>query len=139
MKVVFKASRWNKVSIDVPEKALKMIEKSDFELIEVIKAICNGELENEFLNDNFEKIEKLEKELFELEGRWSSIRFKAYQLALDNKNLAIQLSGMIAENARLRKMLGLEEGDYREAKELIKRYLVFSGTENGSSGKSSQD
>ncbi|MFA4719163.1 hypothetical protein [Pyrococcus kukulkanii] len=53
--------------------------------------------------------------------------------------MAIQLSGMIAENARPRRMLGLKEGNYREAKELIKRYLVFSGAENGSSGKSSQD
>ncbi|RLF91001.1 hypothetical protein DRN82_02745 [Thermococci archaeon] len=99
-------------------KILKMIEESEFKLIEVVKAICNGEPENKLSNDNFGKIERLEKELFELEGKWSSIRFKSYQLALDNKNLAIQLSGMIAENAGLRKMLGLKEGDYREAKNL---------------------
>ncbi|MFA4639693.1 hypothetical protein QDY65_10125 [Pyrococcus kukulkanii] len=56
MKVVFKAGRWKKISINVPEKALRMIEESDFKLIEVIKAIYGGELKNGFSNDNLEKI-----------------------------------------------------------------------------------
>ncbi|MFA4719164.1 hypothetical protein [Pyrococcus kukulkanii] len=56
MKVVFKAGRWKKISINVPERALRMIKESDFKLIEVVKAICRGDLENEFPSDNLEKI-----------------------------------------------------------------------------------
>ncbi|USS40715.1 hypothetical protein NF865_00285 [Thermococcus aggregans] len=51
------------------------------------------------------------------------MKFISCGVAADNKNLAIQLSGLIAENRRLRKILGKEERDYTSIEKLIRYYL----------------
>ncbi|WP_297487795.1 hypothetical protein [Thermococcus sp.] len=83
-----------------------------------VPAVSDGELKS-----LSEEVSRLEEEVYKLEGKWSPLRFKTYYIVQDNRNLSIQLSGMIAENKRLRKTLGLEEKDWSEAEELIRYYL----------------
>ncbi|NJE47640.1 hypothetical protein E3E35_09570 [Thermococcus sp. GR7] len=137
MKITVKPRRgWRRVTFRVPDEALERIEelceRYGFRLDEALRII----LLHDYVDDGvdvdekaFEKLEKeidaLEKELYKLEGKWSSLKFRSYYIALDNQNLGIQLSGMIAENKRLRKVLGKEERDFSEVKELIHYYMAF--------------
>jgi len=83
-----------------------------------VPAVSDGQLKS-----LSEEVARLEEEVYKLEGKWSPLRFKTYYIVQDNRNLSIQLSGMIAENKRLRKTLGLEEKDWGEAERLIRYYL----------------
>ncbi|NJE41995.1 hypothetical protein [Thermococcus sp. GR6] len=137
MKITVKPWRgWRRVTFRVLDETLKRIEelceRYGFRLEEAIRIILlRGYVDDRVDADEeaFEKLEKetdaLEKELYELEGKWSSLKFRSYYIALDNQNLGIQLSGMIAENKRLRKVLGKEERDFSEVKELIHYYMAF--------------
>jgi len=134
MKVVVRArGSWRKVTFKVPDEVWERIEevckKHGFRVDEALRIILlDGYIDGQTPDDDEierikKRIDELEKELYELEGKWSPLRFKMYYSALDNQNLAIQLSGMIAENKRLRKMLGLPQRDFSKAEELIRYYM----------------
>lgn len=141
MKVVARArGSWRKVTFKIPDEVWERIEetcrKHGFRVEEVLRIILLDEYiegerpSGEDIKAVEKRIETLEKELYELEGKWSPLRFKMYYSALDNQNLAIQVSGMIAENKRLRKMLGLPERDFSKAEELIRYYMSSAFGEN---------
>ena len=143
MKVVVRArGSWRKVTFKIPGEVWGRIEdicrEHGFRVEEALRIILlDGYIEGkrpsaEEIKAVEERIRTLEKELYELEGRWSPLRFKMYYSALDNQNLAIQLSGMIAENKRLRKTLGLPPRDYGEVEEKIHYYLNFGKEKKGS-------
>ncbi|WP_297534813.1 hypothetical protein [Thermococcus sp.] len=134
MKVVVRArGSWRKVTFKVPDEVWERIKevckKHGFRVDEALRIILlDGYIDGQTPDDDEierikKRIDELEKELYELEGKWSPLRFKMYYSALDNQNLAIQLSGMIAENKRLRKMLGLPQRDFSKAEELIRYYM----------------
>ncbi|KUH34688.1 hypothetical protein APY94_00440 [Thermococcus celericrescens] len=137
MKITVKPRRgWRRVTFRVPDETLEGIEelceRYGFRLEEAIRIILlHGYVDDEVDADEeaFEKLEKevdaLEKELYGLEGKWSPLKFRSYYIALDNQNLGIQLSGMIAENKMLRKVLGKEERDFSKVEELIHYYMAF--------------
>jgi len=136
MKVLVRArGSWRKVSFKVPddvwERIVETCERYGFRVDEALRIIpLDGYLDgptpsDEELEELGRRIDELEKELYELEGRWSPLRFKMYYSALDNENLAIQVSGLIAENKRLRRMLGLPERNYDEVERLVHYYLNF--------------
>ncbi|NJD99655.1 hypothetical protein E3E26_07650 [Thermococcus sp. LS1] len=139
MKITVKPRRgWRRVTFRVPDETLERIEelceRYGFRLEEAIRIILlHGYVDDGVDADEeaFEKLEKeidaLEKELYELEGKWSPLKFRSYYIALDNQNLGIQLSGMIAENKRLRKVLGKEERNFSEVEKLIHYYMAFEG------------
>ena len=138
MKVVVRPkSGWRKVTFSIPddvyEKIVSLGEKYGFRMDRVLRIILlGGFIENEE-NADFTELEKeigrLERELYDLEGKWSPLKFRTYYIAMDNQNLAIQISGLIAENKRLRKMLGKEKRDYSEIEELIHYYMGFDSRE----------
>jgi len=145
MKIVIRPERrWGKVTIEVAdenwEKLRELAKRYKFRLDEVIRLIIDGEIqEGEEREDTMDQqdiqelekeIEDMEKRLYDLEGKWSPLKFKAYYIALDNQNLAIQLSGMIAENKRLRKQLGLEERDFSNVEKLMHYYMGFESLEH---------
>jgi small-conductance mechanosensitive channel len=135
MKITVKSrSRWRRVTFNVPddtfERIRKLAKRYGFRMDEVLRIILlHGYINHTENAEDPEKLEaeisELERELYELEGKWSPLKFKTYYLALDNQNLGIQLSGMIAENRRLRKMLGKPERDFSEVERLIRYYLSF--------------
>jgi len=135
MKVVVRGpSRWKKVTFKVPDDVFERIktlaDEYGFRLEEVLRIILiDGFTEESVNKEELKKVEEeikgLERQLYELEGKWSPMKFKTYYVALDNQNLAIQLSGMLAENKRLRKQLGLPEVDREELEKLIHYYMGF--------------
>ncbi|ASJ03091.1 hypothetical protein A3L09_07405 [Thermococcus profundus] len=138
MKITVRPSRgWRKVVFKISDKTFERIERLSkrygFRTDEALRIILlhgyveRGEGNEGVFRELEEEISELERELYELEGKWSPLKFKTYYLAMDNQNLAIQLSGMIAENRRLRKMLGKPERDFSEVEGLIHYYLSFGG------------
>ena len=67
-------------------------------------------------------IDKLNKRMFVLEGEWSAMKYKAHTLAMDNKTLAVVLTGLLSQNKTLRRQLGLKR-EYDELRELTDYYL----------------
>jgi len=139
---VWAKGRWRKVSFTVPDDLWRRIEavsrKHGFRVEEALRVILlDGYLDQDVSDEELRKLEEeiseLEEKLYELEGQWSPLKFRTYYSAMDNQNLAIMLSGMIAENKRLRKMLGLPERDYSRAEELIHYYM--SSAFGGESGR----
>lgn len=121
-----------KIPDDTFEKIGELCDRYGFRVEEAIRIILlHGYLEDDprANEETFERlreeISQLKKELYELEGKLSPLKFKTYYIAIDNQNLAIQLSGMIAENKRLRERLGLPKRDYSEVEEKIRYYLNF--------------
>jgi len=106
----------------------RLLKSTGFRLDEALKIILFREFLNENTNMDVEKLREevrtLEEKLYEIEGRWSPLKFASYGIAMDNQNLAIQLSGLVAENKRLRKMLGKKK-NYREIEKLIHCYPQF--------------
>ncbi|AEC50927.1 hypothetical protein PNA2_0009 [Pyrococcus sp. NA2] len=128
MKVSFKRTRWSKIVIDIPDHFIDACKRFNFDPIEVMKQLFKeGITLEEVSMDEIKLMEKqikeLEEKLYELEGKWSSLRFRAYQLSLDNRNLAIQVSGLIAENRRLREIMNLPQRDFEEIEKLLRYYL----------------
>jgi hypothetical protein len=128
---------WRKVTFKIPDETFERIEKISkrygFRTDETIRIILlygylegNNESEETF-KELEDEISKLERELYQLEGKWSPLKFTTYYLAMDNQNLAIQLSGMMAENKRLRKMLGKPGRDFSEIERLI-HIILFSNS-----------
>ena len=147
MKIVVRArGSWRKVVFKIPDEVWERIEETcrehGFRIDEALRIILlDGYIDGEKPSEEDikaveERIKALEKELYELEGKWSPLRFKMYYSALDNQNLAIQVSGMIAENKRLRKILGLPERDFSKAEELIRYYMSSAfGDKKGRDGE----
>ncbi|WP_099210946.1 ribbon-helix-helix domain-containing protein [Thermococcus henrietii] len=140
---VWAKGRWRKVSFTIPDDLWRRIEevskKHGFRIEEALRVILlDGYVDEEVNDEELRRIEEeingLEEKLYELEGHWSPLKFKTYYSAMDNQNLAIMLSGMIAENKRLRKMLGMPERDYSKVEELIHYYMSSAFGEGSGKG-----
>ena len=136
--IVSSGKRWErKVTVDIPDGLFSQVaglaERYGFRTEEALKILLTGDFleDTEGITDGklaeLEKeMERLERRLYDLEGKWSPLKFRTYYLAMDNQNLSIQLSAMIAQNKRLRERLGLPERDYEKVIEKIHYYLNFS-------------
>ncbi len=71
-----------------------------------------------------EELLHLQKEMFVIEGEWSSLRYKAHTIAHDVKTLSVVLIGLVNQNRTLRRQLKMEE-KYREMRELAEHYLFM--------------
>ncbi|NJF24986.1 hypothetical protein [Thermococcus sp. Bubb.Bath] len=91
----------------------------------VIEIALSGEFKEPKgdLEELEKKVMELEKKVWELEKEYASLRFKAYGLSEDNKILAIELSGLIAENNQLRRFLRLPLRRDPELRKLISYYM----------------
>lgn len=69
------------------------------------------------------KVKELEEKVWELEKEYAPLRFKAYGLSEDNKILAIELTGLMAENNQLRRFLKLPLRRDPELRKLISYYM----------------
>ncbi|WP_342764388.1 hypothetical protein [Thermococcus sp. M36] len=131
-----------KVSVEIPDAVFRRVEeiarKYGFRTEEAIKILLMGDFLRDTenvtdvkLRELEEKMDDLERKLYELEGKWSPLKFRTYYLAMDNQNLSIQLSAMIAQNRRLREKLGLPGRDYGEIVKKIRYYLNFGRIGDG--------
>ena len=69
------------------------------------------------------EVQELEKKVYELEKKWAPLRYKAYGVSEDNKILAIELSGLLAENIQLRRFLRKKVKPNFELRKLIEYYI----------------
>ena len=70
-----------------------------------------------------EEIRALEKKVWELEKKWAPLRYKAYGVSEDNKILAIELSGLMAENIQLKRFLRKKTKPDFKLRKLIEYYI----------------
>ncbi len=91
----------------------------------ILMALKEEKLErerNERMKELQEKISSLLDEMFQLEGKWASIRYKSYTYAKENRTLAIILTGHLSENRSLRRILK-KKNAHKDIEELVNYYL----------------
>ena len=129
MKLTIKPDRgFGKVEVELDELSAeveKLAERYGVPPERVVEIALIGEFrEPEGVLEQLErKVERLEKKVWKLEKEYAPLRYKAYGLSEDNKILAIELSGLIAENNGLRRFLRLPPNRNIELRKLISYYL----------------
>ena len=130
MKLIIKPEKgFGKIEVEISEELWREIERlserygaSPERVIEI--ALTGGFRKPKGRLENLEeRVKELEKKTWNLEKEYSSLRFKAYGLSEDNKILAIELSGLLAENAGLKRFLGMKPERNLELRKLISYYL----------------
>jgi len=120
---------FGKIEVDLPnelaEKIKNLSERYNVSEKKVLEIIISGSFKEP--ETNIETLEnavrKLEKKVGKLEKEWAPLRFKAYGVSEDNKILAIELSGLLAENSQLKRFLRKKIERNPEFRELIQYYL----------------
>ncbi|EEB74272.1 conserved hypothetical protein [Thermococcus sp. AM4] len=129
-----RAGRFRRLRLELDDDVYARIEalakRYGFRVEDALKILLMGDfIEGSATEGDIEglqrKLDDLERRLYSLEGLWSPLKFKTYYVALDNQNLAIQVSAMIAQNKRLREKLGMGERDYSSVEEKVRYYLNF--------------
>ena len=105
MKLVIKPKKgFGKIEVEIPQELVEKIVK----LSEHYRVTEEKILEIA-ISENFKEpkgdlkalensVEELKKKVGILEKEWAPLRYKAYGVSEDNKLLAIELSGLLAEN-----------------------------------------
>jgi len=110
---------------DLWETIKRMGEKYGRSPEHILKIILEGKFREPC--DEYEslkgKIQELEKEVWELEKKWAPLRYKAYGVGEDNKILAIELSGLMAENSQLKRFLRKKAKQDLELRKLVSYYI----------------
>ncbi len=130
MKLIIKPDKgFGKIEVEVDDELAgeinRLSERYGVPVERVIEIALTGEF-REPLGDLEElegKVKELEEKTWELEREYAPLRFKAYGLSEDNKILAIELSGLVAENSQLRRFLRMTPGRNLELRKLISYYL----------------
>ncbi|NJE85738.1 hypothetical protein E3E23_07860 [Thermococcus sp. CX2] len=130
MKLVIKPEKgFGKIEIELGEELWSGIKKLSEKYAVPPERVIEIALLGEFkmpkgeLEELEKKVEELEEKVWELEKEYAPLRFKAYGVSEDNKILAIELSGLIAENNQLKRFLRLKPERNLELRKLISYYL----------------
>ncbi len=112
MKLIIKPKKGpGKIEVELSDKVwseiTRLSERYGVTSERVIEIALTGEFRKPEgdLKELEKKVRKLEEKVWELEKEYAPLRFKAYGLSEDNKILAIELTGLIAENNQLRRFL----------------------------------
>ncbi len=130
MKLIIKPEKgFGKLEVEVDDEVARELKRLSERYGVPLKRAVEIALTGEFrepageLEELERKVRKLEEKTWKLEKEYSSLRFKAYGLSEDNKVLAIELSGLIAENNQLRRFLRLNPDRNPKLRNLISYYL----------------
>ena len=130
MKLIIKPEKgFGKIEVELDEdlvgEIMGMSERYGVSPEKIIEIALTGEFKESSgeLEELERKVGELEEKTWELEKEYAPLRFKAYGLSEDNKVLAIELSGLIAENSQLKRFLGLKPKRNLELRKLISYYL----------------
>lgn len=130
MKIVIKPEKGlGKIEVEISEEVWREIarlsERYGVPPERVITLALTGEFKESKgeLEKLEEKVGELEGKVWELEKEYAPLRFKAYGVSEDNKLLAIELSGLMAENNGLRRFLRQPLNRNSELRKLISYYL----------------
>lgn len=113
------------ISAEIWSEIVRLSERYGVPPKRVITLALTGEFKEP--KGDLEKLEgkakELEGKVWELEKEYAPLRFKAYGVSEDNKLLAIELSGLMAENNGLRRFLRQPLNRNSELRKLISYYL----------------
>ncbi len=130
MKLIIKPEKgFGNIEVELDEELAgeieRLSERYGVSVERVIKTALTGEFRKP--QGDLEELEgrarELEKRVWELEREYAPLRFKAYGLSEDNKILAIELSGLVAENSQLKRFLRLRPERNLELRKLISYYM----------------
>ncbi|ASJ12899.1 hypothetical protein [Thermococcus thioreducens] len=130
MKLIIKPEKgFGKIEVEINEELWgelkRLSERYGVPVERLIEIALTGEFREP--KGNLEGLEKMVRELeertWELEKEYAPLRFKAYGLSEDNKILAIELSGLLAENSQLKRFLRVKPERNVELRKLISYYL----------------
>ncbi len=130
MRLIIKPNKgFGKIEAEINEELWREIEhlseKYGVLAERVIEIALTGEFREPMgnLEKLGEKVKELEERTWELEKEYAPLRFKTYGLSEDNKILAIELSGLLAENSGLKRFLRMKPERNVELRKLISYYL----------------
>ncbi|USS40543.1 hypothetical protein NF865_09635 [Thermococcus aggregans] len=130
MKLIIRPEKgFGKIEVELPDELAEKIKKlseryrvSERKVLEIIlfRSFKEPETDVETLEN---EVRELEKKVAKLEKEWAPLRYKAYGISEDNKILAIELSGLLAENSQLKRFLRKKIERNLELRKLIQYYL----------------
>ncbi|ASA77853.1 hypothetical protein [Thermococcus sp. 5-4] len=130
MKLIIKPKKgFGKIEVEINEELWGEIERLSERYGVPAERVIEIALTGEFrepkgnLEELEENVRELEERTWELEKEYAPLRFKAYGLSEDNKVLAIELSGLLAENGGLKRFLRMKPERNVELRKLISYYL----------------
>ncbi|RLF78512.1 hypothetical protein DRN34_01915 [Thermococci archaeon] len=130
MKLIIRPKRgFGKIEVELSnelaEKIKNLSKRYNVSEKKVLEIILSGSFkEPETDTETLENaVRELEKKVGRLEKEWAPLRYKAYGVSEDNKILAIELSGLLAENSQLKRFLRKKIERNPELRELIQYYL----------------
>ncbi|ALM75155.1 hypothetical protein [Thermococcus barophilus] len=130
MRLKIKPERgFGKIEVEINEDLWKKIEdlSERYKVGEdyILRIILTGEFKtpNEDVQNLEKEVQELEKKVYELEKKWAPLRYKAYGVSEDNKILAIELSGLLAENTQLKRFLRKKVEPNFKLRKLIEYYI----------------
>lgn len=130
MKLIIRPERgFGKIEVELDDELAGEIERLSERYGVPVERVIEIALTGEFrepsgdLEELERKVKELEEKTWKLEREYAPLRFKAYGLSEDNKVLAIELSGLVAENSQLRRFLRLRPERNIELRKLISYYL----------------
>ncbi|WP_457752859.1 hypothetical protein [Thermococcus sp.] len=130
MRLKIKPERgFGKIEVEINEDLWKKIKDlgEKYKVSEdcILRIMLTGEFRtpNEDVHNLEKEVQELEKKVYELEKKWAPLRYKAYGVSEDNKILAIELSGLLAENTQLKRFLRKKVEPNFELRKLIEYYI----------------
>ena len=130
MKLTIKPEKgFGKIELELDDELAGEIERLSERYGVPVERVIEIALTGEFrepagdLEELEERIRELERKVWKLEREYAPLRYKAYGLSEDNKVLAIELSGLIAENNQLKRFLRIKPERNLELRKLISYYL----------------
>ncbi len=132
MEIIIKSGAIKRKKFELDDENEKLLEKLANELgmdkKAVLQAIIKDEeidvKEDKNLKNLQEELLSLQKEMFRIEGEWSSIRYKSHVIAHEIKNLSVALIGLLNQNRMLRRQLNMHE-EYDDLRKLAEEYLFM--------------
>ncbi len=132
MEVIIKSGAIKKKKFEIDTENEKLLKKLTDELgidkKAVLQAIINEKELDIKEDENLKKLQdellSLQKEMFRIEGEWSSIRYKSHVIAHEIKNLSVALIGLLNQNRMLRRQLNMQE-EYEDLRKLAEEYLFM--------------
>jgi hypothetical protein len=130
MDIMLKAGRLRKKKFKVNKHTENLIKEvsSKYNIPEdkVVLLALQEYKANKKEGDEIEKlrrdIDALLEEMFSLEGKWASIRYKSHTLMKENRGLAIILSGYLGENKSLRNLMK-KKNIHEDIEKVVDYYL----------------
>jgi len=130
MEVLLKAGKLKKKKFKLNKHTEKLIKEvsTNYNIPEdkVVLLALQGYKEKRNRSKDIEElrneIDALLQEMFTLEGKWASIRYKSHTYVKENRSLAIILAGYLGENKSIRNLMKKKRA-HKDIEKVVDYYL----------------